>query len=154
MPHRMPDERGHGDLQGRVPVALLRAAFAATPRVRDGLDLLVGAAGCARSRSGELGRASSARRCGTQVSGGNLEPAANADVRSCNVQGLVPAPEAEADRWPTRLALVRYVQQPFPPANGHRGRRRTRDGGLRGDRTAALALLAAPSTTLACSRRP
>ena len=44
VPHRVPDERGHGDVQGRVPLPLLRRAAPAPARLRDGPDLLVGAA--------------------------------------------------------------------------------------------------------------
>ena len=47
---RLPGQRGHGHLQGRVPVALLRGPAAAAARLRDGPDLLVGPARLARCR--------------------------------------------------------------------------------------------------------
>ncbi len=43
MQDRVPAQRRHGDLQGRVLLALLRGTAAAAARLRDGLDLLVGA---------------------------------------------------------------------------------------------------------------
>ena len=39
---RVPAQRQHGDVQGRVPLALLRGQTAAAARLRDGMDLLVG----------------------------------------------------------------------------------------------------------------
>ena len=51
---RLPGQRGHGHLQGRIPVALLRGPAAAAARLRDGLDLLVGAAGLAGAGPGQL----------------------------------------------------------------------------------------------------
>ena len=44
---RLPGQRGHGDLQGGVPVALLRGPPAAAARLRVRPDPLVGAAGVA-----------------------------------------------------------------------------------------------------------
>ena len=51
---RLPRQRGHGHLQGRVSVALLRGTAAAAPRLLDGLDLLVGRAGIAGARPGQF----------------------------------------------------------------------------------------------------
>ena len=150
----MPDERGHGHLQGRVPLALLRAAVAAPARLRDGLDRLVGAARVDRSRSGE------------PVSHLPLVGAAFESLGGISSRRQMPLFATEtfkawfragrrADRLAPRLALARHVQQPFPPADGHRGRRgaggaRASRSSCRGGRSAA----AARSTTSACSSRP
>ena len=56
---RVPGERGHGHVQGRVPLASLPGPAPAARRVRDGPDPLVGAARLARAGAGE--RASPAR---------------------------------------------------------------------------------------------
>ena len=51
---RLSGQRGHGHLQGGVPVALLRGPAPPAARLFDGPDLLVGAAGVARAAAGEL----------------------------------------------------------------------------------------------------
>ena len=51
---RVPDERRHGDLPGRVPLALLRDAAAAAPRVRVRPDRPVAALGSVTPRAGQF----------------------------------------------------------------------------------------------------
>ena len=127
MQDRVPAERRHGDLQGRVPLALLRGAVAAEARLRDGLDLLVGAAGLVDARVVNVGRACS-----------GLGQAAPSLWEASRASGKMPTFATETFKdwwrrrpprnvgWPTRHALGRYVQQPFPPADAQGGRRGTR----------------------------
>ena len=108
---RLPGQRGHGHLQGRVPLALLRGPAAAAPRLRDGLDLLVGAAGLAGCRRWPT---SSARRraCATSPSGSAASPSS----------GSMPpfAPQTFKD-WFRR----RPVAQPGQAAGDPLGRTRS-----------------------------
>ena len=142
VPDRVPDERRHGHVQGRVPLALLRGPAPAAARLRDGPDLLVGAAGVARAGGREPDHArcrSSARRF--QVLGG------------ISTQRKMPsfAPETFKAWWRAAGArnvgqaagdpLARHVQQPLPPADREGGRRGARGAGLPGRRPARVALL-------------
>ena len=156
VPDRVPDERRHGDLQGRVPLPLLRGAAAAPARLRDGLDLLVGPARLARARAGRTSITHTpGARQGAPGAGRDLDQADDALVRARDVQGLVPPPAATERRARPGGALARHVQQPLPPADGEGGRRgaggrRLPGRRARGGRSAA----AGRSTTSACSRRP
>ena len=98
MPHRVPDERGHGHVQGRVPLALLRGAAPAPARLRDGPDLLVGAARLAGARGGQPRHARAGRRQAVPDARRDLDPAHDAVVRARDVQGVV-APPCAAESW-------------------------------------------------------
>ena len=98
VPHRVPDERGHGHLQGRVPLALLRGSGPAEARLRDGPDLLVGPARLDRAGGGQPDHPRAGRRQALPVSGGHLDPADDAVVRPRDVQGVVAA-AADRGTW-------------------------------------------------------
>ncbi len=75
LPQRLPGQRRHGDLQGRVSLALLRRAVAAARGVFHGAHSLVGAPGVADGARGELLRAHLAVLVGVEVARGRVAEA-------------------------------------------------------------------------------
>ena len=155
MPHRVPHECRYGHVQGRVSFALLRVASAASPRLRDGLDLLVGPARLDRPRPGECDCARAGPGRCPQVSGRHFEQAGDALVRARDVQGVVRAKAAESRpavpascSGPTRSTTTSTRRPRSPPSRCWRPR--VSRLWCPGDRSAA----AAHFTTSACSRRP
>ena len=139
-----PVQRRHGDLQGRVPLPLLRGPAAAAARLRHGPDPLVGAAGVARARRW---RTSSRRRrrCGDVVKRlGGIAPQRRAAARSRRetFTRLVPRarPPRNAGR-PRGAPLARHVQQPLPPRDRQAAVEVLEAAGLPGRRPAGAALL-------------
>ena len=92
---RLPGERGHGHLQGRVPVALLRGPAAAAARLQHGLHRPVGAAG--RRRAGRrqlLQPDAGAERRSPSGSAGSRPKRKMPPFATRDVQGLVLPPAA------------------------------------------------------------
>ena len=155
MPHRVPDERGHGDLQGRVPLALLRGPAAAPARLRDGLDLLVGPARVAGAGARQLPHARAGRRQDVPGARRDFDPAEDAVLRARDLQGVVVPPCAAERRHargsssgPTRSTTTSIRRPPRRPSRSWKTP--ASRSSSRGSRSAA----AGRSTTSACSTRP
>ena len=86
---RLPRQRGHGHLQGGVPLALLQGPHPAAERLRFGPDPLVGARGFARAGAGQPVHAGAGAERRGQVRGRILAEAAHAAVRLRDLSRLV-----------------------------------------------------------------
>ena len=123
VPHRVPDERGHGHVQGRVPLALLRGAAPAPARLRDGPDLLVGAAGLAGARGGEPGHPRAGRRQGLPGARAGSRPGGrrrrSPPRRSCRGSGAGRRGTSAGRGWcsgPTRSTTTSTRRRPRRPS--------------------------------------
>ncbi len=141
VPHRVPDERRHGHVQGRVPLALLRGPAPAAARLRDGPDLLVGPARLAGAGGRQPDHPRAGRRQALPDAGGHLDEAEDAVVRPRDVQAVVAAPAAPERGQAPGDPLARHLQQPLPPADRQGGRRGPGARRLPGDRPGGVALL-------------
>ena len=124
VPDRVPDERRHGHVQGRVPLALLRGAAAAAARLRDGPDLLVGAAGVAGAGAREPDHARAGRRQGRSRRWAGSRPGGRCRRSPRRRSGVVVSPAAAAERragraWssgPTRSTTTSTRRPPRRPS--------------------------------------
>src|SRR5262245_7790406 len=93
MPRGMPGGRGHGDLQGGVPLALLRRTAATALGLCLRTDLLVGAPRLARSRPRELLHADAGALRPRQGPGGRGAAEAAPRLRAGPFQEMVSFPK-------------------------------------------------------------
>ena len=153
---RLPGAGGHGDLQGRVPVPLLRGAAAAARGLRDGAGAVVGAPGRrARPRWSTprwqhepwarlwktLGGIAPERRL-PRLARRRFAPGSHAKARAARGRGA----RSSCGRTPSTTTSSRSTAR---SRGGGAGGRRLRGGRPRRARCAA----AARSTTPACSDR-
>ena len=114
---RCPVQRGHGHLQGRVPLALLRGAAAAAARLRDGLIYWWARLGLARAGAGERVTHDARLSASLQVRSAAIAPRARRCRRSRRRRSTRGSRSGRR-REPGQAAgdpLARHVQQPLPP---------------------------------------
>ncbi len=152
---RLPGQRRHAHLQGRVPLPplRLRPALAAPLRLRLRVHRPVGRAGQPRPRAGQLRHADSRPGPGGQARGRHRPAPHHADVRADDAAAVVhPARRHPQPGRPPGRAVPGHVQQ--PPA--HRRRRRLRRGHrgrrLAGDHARRARLLRPPALRLRLPR--
>ena len=114
LPQRLPDAHRHGDLQGRVPVALLRDAPPAAAGVVDGAHRRMGAARRAVLGPGQRACANSASA--KWIAGVSAERTLPRFAAQTFRSQFKPERRRRA-----RRAVRRHLQQPLPPADRARG---------------------------------
>src|SRR5438132_10470164 len=102
MQRRLSGQRRHGDVQSRVPIALLQLAIASDLRVHNGMDSSVVATGGPCSAAREF------RDVGLQAAVRHRAGAKDAEVRAKNVSRAVSTEE-----WTraARSSVARHIQQ-------------------------------------------
>ena len=132
---RLPGQRGHGDLQGRVPRSPLRRAAAPSLALRARLAADAGrrrkSRSCRRCRQRP-------RKCAAAAPAGRARgwpgTARGSAVRRRDAAAVVDAPgRGAAGHARRRAAVAGHVHQPLPPAHRPSGRRAAR--GRRLDRS-------------------
>src|SRR5207249_9672147 len=90
---RLPRLGRYGDLQGRVPVALLQGTDPSGVRVRDGPDPPVGADGRENAAAGESRHATAGRVDVIKEDGRDRACTRDTEIRNADVRELVPIPQ-------------------------------------------------------------
>ena len=151
---RLPGDGGHGHLQGRIPVPLLRAPAAAPAGLRARVDPCLGPAGLPRARPGQRGDSRAAARLAGQAGrrGGTRAARRRASPARPSATGSPGTSPGRGDRG---AAVARYVHRTTsPPRSGSpRSVSWRRPASGCGYRSAPCAA-AARSTTTGCCPRP
>ncbi len=129
LPRRMPGQRRHRHVQGRVQPSLLPGQAPAALRVFDGTHPLVEPRRFARAERRERARASSAAPLAREARGGRRARAHNAALRRAPLYPHALAPSRGTARAASR-ALARHIQQLLRARQPRRRRRGARGDGL------------------------
>ncbi len=129
---RLPDRRGHGHLQGRVPRPPLQGSAAPRRALRAGLAAAVGPGLPRRAPAGQRGPARPRDRQSRQAPGGCRHTAGGARLRRAVLPPVVARPgpaRTRPRRPPHRRPVAGHLQHVLPPE--HRPVGRPRPGGRR-----------------------